>query len=185
MMDLGPRLGPDDWAPLRHCLSRNPSGWALEFGVGKGDSLRLIAAQMPVIGFDSFDGLPEDWRPDYPTGTFAQSRIPDIEGATIVTGLFIDTLPDLDWPDEVGLIHFDADLYSSTATALAFTAHFIKPGVFIVFDEFHGYDGAEEHEQKAWNEFANVNDISYQVLGHSRESVAFQITEGSREWAQE
>ena len=49
-----------DYAVLRGVLPHVPEwGWAAEFGVYSGYSLDLIAAYKPVIGFDSFEGLPE------------------------------------------------------------------------------------------------------------------------------
>lgn len=174
--ELGPRIEGDDYAVLSHVLSLEPQGWALEFGVGGATTTRLIAEHMPVIGFDSFDGLPEDWRPDegFRAGMFAQDTIPQIEGATIVVGLFADTLPAFDWPDAVGLVHLDADLYSSTATALTYAGHLIQPGTYVVFDEFHGYPGAEDHEERAWTEWVLEQNLAYEVIGHGREQVAFR-----------
>lgn len=178
--DLGPRIEGDDTACLRHALSLNPSGWALEFGVGGGGTLRLIAAQMPVLAFDSFNGLPENWRPGFERGMFAQPRIPQIENATICVGLFDDTLPGFDWPDSIGLLHVDCDLYSSTVTILEHAGHLLQPGTLIVFDEMFGYDGAEDHEERAWNEWLAVHpEVTYEVLGHGREQVAFRILTGA------
>lgn len=179
MTKLGPDLRtpehPGDDAVLRHALSLNPEGWGLEFGVGAGDSLRLIAAHMPALGFDSFQGLPEFWRPGYDVGAFAQSKIPQFENATAVVGLFEDTLPTFDWPDRVGLIHFDADLYSSTACALKYAGHLIQPGTIIVFDEYFNYDGCEVHEMKAWGEWCLEHLAIVDVIGHGREQVAFRL----------
>jgi hypothetical protein len=53
-----------DYATLRRVLHEHQSTlaetWAVEFGVYTGYSLGLIAQRLPVIGFDSFEGLPED-----------------------------------------------------------------------------------------------------------------------------
>src|ERR1700752_2086506 len=68
--DLGPLIA-DPPALLRHVLAGRPPGTALEFGVGTGTSLRIIAQTMPVIGFDSFQGLPENWRDEFTKGAFA------------------------------------------------------------------------------------------------------------------
>lgn len=177
--ELGPDLGAEhgDQTVLRHVLDLNPEGWALEFGVGGGGTLATIADRMPVIGFDSFEGLPEDWRPDegFGKGRFAQAKIPQIEGATIVVGLFEDTLPAFDWPEQVGLFHIDCDLYSSTRTVLEHAGHLIGPGSLIVFDEFFGYPGHEDHEMKAWQEWALDHLCAYEVIGHGREQVAFRV----------
>lgn len=178
MTEYGPDLRtpehPGDDAVLRHVLSLRPEGWALEFGVGAGTSARIIAAKLPLIGFDSFDGLPEAWRPGFPAGKFKQAKVPEVEGATMVVGLFSETLPAFDWPDRVGLIHFDADLYSSTATALEYAGHLIQPGTLICFDEFIGYPGSEEHEQRAWDEWCLAHSAIMEVIGHGREQVAFK-----------
>jgi predicted O-methyltransferase YrrM len=39
-----------------------------------------------VFGFDSFQGLPEDWRSNMPVGTFKTGHLPDVPGAELVIG---------------------------------------------------------------------------------------------------
>jgi hypothetical protein len=65
--------------PLKFCLSNNlvPStGLILEFGVFSGNSINIIADKFPlrtIYGFDSFEGLPEEWERDdkgFPLGFF-------------------------------------------------------------------------------------------------------------------
>lgn len=177
-LDLGPEFvethGPDR-SLLNHVLSLKPTGWALEFGVGNGGSLKVIAATMPVIGFDSFQGLPEDWRPKFPAGKFATKPVLHIPGTTVVVGLFADTLPGYDWPDNIGMVHVDCDLYSSTATVLEHVGPHLRTGCYVVFDEFHSYPGCEEHEMRAWFEFVERTGIEYDVVGHGREQWAVRI----------
>lgn len=178
--DLGPRIDAH-YALLTYVLNTyEPSGVALEFGVGSGQSTRIINSYMPVIGFDSFKGLPEDWREGYPKGMFAQDGPPDIPEAEFIIGLFEDTLPIyIAGPRNrrFGLVHIDCDLYSSTATVLEnLWPHHLQPGTIVVFDEWHGYEGCEDHEQKAWREFAGTNDVTWEVLGHSFEQWAVRIT---------
>jgi hypothetical protein len=188
--DLGEDFssGPEgpDRSLLAYCLTIldiEQGDVAIEFGVGDGTSLRMIAEILPVIGFDSFAGLPEDWRPDFPKGAFSEHEPPrDVPGATVVVGWFDDTVVDYEWPDQIKLIHFDADLYSSTRTALDSIGQWIEPGCIIVFDEFHGYDddlssGELPGEQRAWRQFADMSNICWDVIGHGREQWAIQITE--------
>lgn len=168
--DPGPKI-PDDGsrsAVLSHILALKPSGAAVEFGVGRGDSARMIAKQMPLVGFDSGEGLPEDWRPEYPKGSLA-FRTPPIENLTLVRGWFDDTLPKFNFDDlgYIGLVHFDADLYSSTKTALEHIGPYLRSGTYVVFDEMFGYPGAEDHEQRAWREFAELTKIGWTVIGNS------------------
>lgn len=172
---LGPALGDDHLAVLRHVLDLNPEGAALEFGVGSGTSLRMIADRMPVIGFDSFQGLPEKWRDGFDVGAFA-CEPPTVPGADLVVGQFSDTLPSFTWPERVGLAHLDADLYSSTATVLEHLGPRLRPGCYIVFDEYHGYPGADgAHEQRAWREFADRTEINWTVIGHGPEQLAIRV----------
>src|SRR5450631_2069107 len=47
-------------------------GLILEFGVYSGRTINHMAAltQEKLFGFDSFEGLPEDWRPDFKKEAF-------------------------------------------------------------------------------------------------------------------
>lgn len=147
-------------------------GVALEFGVGKGESTRIIANRIHTIGFDSFKGLPEDWREDYPAGSFAQDHIPLIENTEMVVGLFQDTLATVSFLRNIRLVHIDCDLYSSTKAALDWLKCCSLTGIYFVFDEWFGYEGCEDHEQKAWREFAADTGINWEVIGHSHEQWA-------------
>lgn len=174
--DLGPRLGDNPTDTLAHVLSLNPKGTAVEFGVATGRTLRLIAEHMPAIGFDSFRGLPSDWREGFEAGRFACTP-PLVENSTLVVGLFADTLPLVKFPRTVGLWHLDADLYESTATILDHIGRHLKPGAYVVMDEYHGYPdwhGAGEH--RAWTEFVEHAGVTYDVVGHGPEQLAVRIT---------
>lgn len=178
--ELGPPIdGAQPFSELRTIVRQAaPGGIGLEFGVGSGRSTRIIAAVMRVVGFDSFNGLPEDWRPGFGTGRFSQAAPPVIDNCNLVIGRFEDTLPDIDftemWP--VSLVHIDCDLYSSTRTVLEHIGPVLKPGVIVVFDEWHGYPGAEAHEQRAWREYATANpDLGWDVLGHGPEAWVIRI----------
>jgi len=174
---LGPEIGPlEPWHVLRHVLDLAPSGVAVEFGVGEGKSTRVIAERMPVFGFDSGEGLPEEWRSGYPKGSLAWD-IPQIPNTTVTKGWFDDTLPGYDFAalGHIGLVHFDADLYSSTRTALKYIGPFLQPGTYCVFDEYHGYIGDTDHEQRAWREFAEDTKIGWTVVGHGDQQWAIRI----------
>lgn len=174
-MGLGPRLGDDPLDVLRHVLADPPPGIAVEFGVASGRTLRLIAERMSVVGFDSFDGLPEDWRPGFAAGMFA-CPVPDVPGATIVPGLFADTLPGWTPPGPIGLVHVDCDLHSSTATVLEHIGPHLEPGCVVLFDEWHGYPGCEDHEQRAWREYSDRTGATWEPIGHGPEQLAIRLT---------
>lgn len=180
---LGPDIGGDraSFPLLRHILDNlDPQGHGIEFGVAEGTSLRMIAAHMPAVGFDWFEGLPEDWC-EYPQGSRACPQ-PTVEGASIVSGLFADTLPAFDFGPwcPVGLVHFDADLYSSTVTALAHIGPYLQAGCFVVFDEWHrAHQDTASHEPKAWAEFLETRpELGWTVVGHDTEAWAIRLVQG-------
>lgn len=168
---------------LRHGLALAPrGGLALEFGVYTGETLRLIAADRggDVHGFDSFEGLPEDWRTGFPAGTFDVAGLPDVPGAELVVGWFDDTLPGfLDrHPGPVDFLHVDGDLYSSARTVLNLVGPRLRAGSVIVFDEFFNFPGWRQHEYRAWTEYVarTGTRFSYEAYTYSDEQVVVRIT---------
>lgn len=160
----------------------------LEFGVWKGDSLRLIRELMHprfhVCGFDSFQGLPEDWEnTPCKKGHFStKGEIPTIEHVTFYEGWFEDTIPkyiiDIEKNSEIkdktiGLLHIDCDLYSSTKTIFEYLHPYIKRGTIIVFDDWF-YHGEEislyvnkkyaDGEQKAFYEYVIEHCIEWEYI---------------------
>jgi hypothetical protein len=71
----GAFASPSGREVLLHSLEQAPKeGLVLEFGVWTGRSINIIAEKVGssrrVHGFDSFEGLPEDWIGNYVKGTF-------------------------------------------------------------------------------------------------------------------
>jgi len=165
------RMFPNPMATLEYALSlAPPGGMALEFGVYVGTTLRVIARERhgrEVYGFDSFEGLPEDWRAGFPAGTFGGDMLPsgqpDVPGAELVPGWFSDTLPGFldDHQGPVSFLHIDADLYSSARTVLQHVGPRLVPGSVIVFDEFFNYPGWQDGEYRAWEEYVATTEWRY------------------------
>jgi O-methyltransferase len=121
----------------------------LEFGVAKGQSMavmakRFVNKESRFIGFDSFEGLPEDWdviHQKITKGTFSTGgNIPRIadKRVSFVRGWFQNTVSEfLKGFDGSGtlLIHYDADLYSSTLFLLTTIWHFV-PYYYFIMDDF-------------------------------------------------
>jgi len=156
----------------------SPTGLVLEFGVASGSSINFIAKQLPdrlVYGFDSFEGLPEDWRwtegLHQPKGTFA-CRVPAnlLPNVHIVKGLFQDTLPRfMEWArssERIAFVHIDCDLYSSTKYVLDMLGKDgWLDGAIVVFDELCNIPAYDEHEGRALAEFADRREYYIDNLG--------------------
>ncbi len=171
-------------AVLRLALGQvdaNRPGLYLEFGVYKGATINLIASTVPsaVHGFDSFEGLPEDWRDGHDKGEFRVAVLPTVRAnVTLHKGWFSDTLPPfLDKEREsVCFLHVDCDLYSSTKTVFSLLADRLVPGTIIVFDEYFNYPGWQECEYKAFMEFvAASRRFEYLAYNCRSEQVAVRL----------
>lgn len=119
----------------------------LEFSVAGGKSIRAIAERFThrdarFFGFDSFEGIPEDWG-GKPRGAFSMKGKPPVfldkhiqpvqgrfQGS--VSG-FLQTLKTK--PSAPVLVHYDADLYSLTLFLLCVLWPYI-PDYYFLFDEF-------------------------------------------------
>jgi methyltransferase family protein len=179
------RWFPDAHGTLTHALELAPrGGMALEFGVWTGRSLRVIAEArggVQVYGFDSFSGLPEDYRWDVGAGTFAVHERPDVPGAELVVGWFADTLPGFlaAHPGPVDFVHIDSDLYSSAVTVLQHVGPRLAAGSMLLFDEFFNYAGWEKHEYRAWQEYLDRTGTTVEYLAYTstHEQVAVRIVD--------
>lgn len=154
----------------REELNRDPLLY-LEFGVYQGASMRLWVSEIShdqsrFVGFDTFTGLPEHWRPTEPMGHFdAQGRLPDIADprCSFEVGLFQDTLPSFITRTDLSpriVINLDADMFTSTLFVLASLGPFLKPGDLIFFDEF----SCPLDEFRAFEAFAKAFRLNYKVL---------------------
>lgn len=143
----------------------------IEFGVSRGVSFRWWVNQIShegcrFYGFDTFDGLPEEWG-RFKKGDMSNGcRPPEIKDSRVMfyQGLFQQTLNDFlktYSPNKRRVIHMDADLYSATIYVLTSMAPFIKKGDILFFDEFN----VPLHEFKAFMEWTSAFYIDYEVLG--------------------
>jgi hypothetical protein len=151
----------------------------LEFGVFSGASMRFWVdcnqhPQSQFYGFDTFEGLPEDWQffsGKAERGSFsAEGKIPHIDDSRVhfYKGLFQHTLPDFLARSQLEgqlVLHMDADLYSSTMYVLARMHSHMTPGTVLIFDEFTG----PLDEFRAWTEYAHSHMRTYELLGQRKD----------------
>jgi hypothetical protein len=134
-------------------LALRVPGSFIEFGVADGDSARVLArvkGNRKFFALDSFEGLPEKFE-NAEIGSFA-CKPPRIRGVEIVKGYFEASLtPDLSRRvGRVAFAHLDADLFSSTMSALNWLTPLLDTGSILLFDEFLGGNGAEKRAFEEW-----------------------------------
>jgi hypothetical protein len=160
------------------------SGEVLDLGVFKGNSTRALARLFPdktIHGFDSFEGLPDDW--SYVLkGTFGEieGRLPDVpENVQLYKGWFEDTLPV--WAEEhsdssISLLRIDCDIYSSTKAIFDSLGHLVSPGTWLLFDELIGYRGWRDHEYKAFEEFLDSSKLEVEYVAYGLTYVLVRLS---------
>jgi hypothetical protein len=141
----------------------------LEFGVSGGHSFNWWVkanshSESSFDGFDTFEGLPEDW------GGFKQgamtANIPMVDDPRVEfhKGLFQATLPSyVKAMDNTRrkVILMDADLFSSTLYVLTMMAPYLKKGDIILFDQFN----VPMHEFLAFQLFTSSFYLKFDLIG--------------------
>mmetsp|Transcript_17385 Transcript_17385/g.37859 ORF Transcript_17385/g.37859 Transcript_17385/m.37859 type:complete len:227 (+) Transcript_17385:311-991(+) len=155
-----------------------------------------------IHGFDSFEGLPEDWNNgqngEYDRGKFDLGGIPPnlkqvqehlgfpadndhIEETVLLhVGWFEDTVSKFfdQRPPRipVAYCHADADLYSSTITFLEemCTRKLFVRGSVITFDEYANYPGWEEGEYLAWSQVVEKYEMEFRYVCYHAPSEKIQ-----------
>ena len=160
-------------------------GLNAEFGVKDGKTIKILCQKNNlknkiIYGFDSFEGLPDDWH-----GTRVKKgrltrkgEIPKLpKNVVAIKGLFADTLPDFlsDKKDKFAFIHIDCDIYKSTKDIFDNIGDFVTKGTVIVFDEYFNYPNSQEHEFKAFSEFIKAKKFKYKYLAYATTQVAVKI----------
>jgi hypothetical protein len=162
----------------------DPKGIFLEFGVYSGNTINFVADAFPkntLYGFDSFEGLPEEWQLNekkiIPKGYFHRDTLPKVRSnVKLIKGWFDQTIPTFLKEhnfDYISFLHIDCDLYSSTKTIFNNLNDKIQVGTVITFDELYPWTNYkwfrtwQEHEFKALKEWINEYNRSFKILNRS------------------
>ena len=141
-------------------LARQPNALWLEFGTYRGRSANITSKFIqvlhkresvplaPIVGFDTFTGLPEAWNVNghaknaYSRGHFSlQGKLPPVRhGVRLVQGLFNETLPrylatEVPANAPLAWVNVDCDLYDGARTALRHLQPRIREGSRLHFHE--------------------------------------------------
>ncbi len=146
----------------------------MEFGVASGSSFtwwlkKNANPDSRFFGFDTFEGLPEDWggfRKGAMAFSLGEVQVSDAR-AGFEKGIFQNTLfPFIESHKELlrerpKLIHLDADLFSSTIYVLSQLHPYLKPGDILLFDEFN----VANHEFLAFKIFTEAFYVKLKPIG--------------------
>lgn len=180
--------------PLEYVLKTHPfpkDAMCIECGVASGMTINMIAHYIPytnnIYGFDSFEGLPEEWSDGvktYNKGAFTtHGNMPEVApNVTLMKGWFHDTLPtfkqDILKDSPIALLHIDCDIYSSTKEVFETFKNNIVEGTIIVFDELWNYPDYRKHEMRAFAEFLFHNNKWFEpYVCRKRDIVLFKNKE--------
>ena len=161
----------------------------LEFGVWRGDSMRAWTRlncnlESRFYGFDSFEGLPEEWQLSF-GGELKASQF-DVDGkfpdfadnrVQFFKGWFQRTLGSFLAGAELLhpiVVHNDSDLHYSNHYVLSCLDRILRPGDMVIFDEY----GSPMNEFLAWEEYKRAFMREARCLSMSAHSMqaAFVLT---------
>jgi hypothetical protein len=177
----------------------------LDLGVWIGWSTRLIsdASDRMVYGFDSFEGLVEDWKLEdhvvkrgtfslsdpfaqrfmHDTGVTFHEGLPDALGRKVqfIKGSTYDTLAPFlaDRPNApIRLFHMDLDTYESCLHALETCKQHFVPGSILVFDEYLVTNG----EMRAFFEFQSRYELEWHYRSWGLEMMEMNLEMVTAPW---
>lgn len=164
---------------------------------------RNVPETFTLYGFDCFEGIPEEWDSlpkgaikgyGFPSELWAddpqqQNKIaeqvrltgafppPPQSNIYIDKGLFAHSVPRLlsgGVPEDIRLIHFDADIYMGTRPVLDAVCGQIGYRYYLLFDELYSVN----HEFRAWMEFVEnfkVNKWRVVVISEDGVQALFEV----------
>ena len=161
---------------------KDPNNFYLEFGVFSGTSINFFSKNINknIYGFDSFEGLKEDWLGTSVTkGTFdLKKKIPKLNSNVIpISGWVQDTLPKFldEKKPKINFVHMDIDTYESSKFVLENIKPFLIKGAIILFDELYNFEGWDVGEYKALTEVFDEKDYSFVSFSTDTAQAAIKI----------
>jgi Macrocin-O-methyltransferase (TylF) len=153
----------------------------LEFGVYKAGMINYQARRFPAlqfVGFDSFEGLQEQWSGMAPAKTFdLGGKLPKVRpNVRLVKGWFAESVsrwkaenPSSDVPL---LVHVDCDTYAATADVLQLCADYVEQGLVLHFDDYFGFPDWRTGGFKALQEISEERRWRLTYLSYGTKEVS-------------
>jgi len=153
----------------------------LEFGVFKAGMINYQAkkfVQLNFVGFDSFEGLQEQWSGMAPEKTFdLGGKLPSVRSnVVLVKGWFAES--GLRWKAQNPasgtplLVHVDCDTYAATVDVLEFCADYVEHGLVLHFDDYFGFPDWRTGGFKALQEMSEKRRWRLTYLSYGTKEVA-------------
>ncbi len=134
-----------------------------------------------IIGFDSWDGLSEDWTGmtkgrDKGSQLIEKPKPPDFciykKGNTSTE---LKKFLTKQSKKSINMVHFNLDTYTPTKSCLDLLKPFLNKGTILIFDDFYGYPGWSMHENKAFEKFIIKSQIKYKFICFGKFECALEI----------
>ena len=161
---------------------KDSSNFYLEFGVFSGTSINFFSQKINknIYGFDSFEGLREDWLGTTVTkGTFdLKKKIPKLNKNVIpILGWIHETLPNFikEKKPKINFVHMDVDTYETTKFVLETIKPHLINGAIILFDELYNFEGWDVGEYKALTEIFDEKDYKFVSFSIDTAQAAIKI----------
>jgi hypothetical protein len=160
----------------------------LEFGVYKGGMINYQArrfSKLQFVGFDSFEGLQEQWNGMFPAKTFdVGGKLPRVRrNVTLVKGWFSQSVPK--WKEENPdlrtplLIHIDCDTYNATVDVMELCSEYVEHGIIMHFDDYFGFPNWRNGGFKALKEYSERLGWRLTYLSYGTKEVSVAVECGS------
>jgi hypothetical protein len=153
----------------------------LEFGVYRAGMINYQArkfAELNFVGFDSFEGLQEQWSGMAPKRTFdLGGKLPKVRpNVRLVKGWFAESAPR--WKAENPtsdiplLVHVDCDTYAATVDVLQSCADYVEHGLVLHFDDYFGFPDWRTGGFKALQEISEARRWRLTYLSYGTKEVS-------------
>ena len=160
----------------------NSDNLYIEFGVFSGTSINYFSKNLKkkIYGFDSFEGLKEDWVGTTVTkGTFnLNKKVPKLNNNVVpIVGWIQDTLPQFmnEKNPKINFVHMDVDTYESSKFILEKIKPNLKKEAIILFDELYNFDGWDVGEYKALTEVFEEKEYKFISFSTDTAQAAIKI----------
>jgi hypothetical protein len=178
------------WDAFELMRSQPVDGCLIEFGVWTGNGLesiesysrQMLGGNIPVYGFDTFEGLPPSevplndnqaivWRVGGFSDTSMEQVHKRIPTATLIKSLFCDLKPLSEYGiNKVRFARIDCDLYEGYRDSLKLLTPHLQVGTALLFDEgvaipdFRYYESLRDHGARAIYEWQKETGIRLNVV---------------------